>query len=67
MCFAKNATVIMAKGLYSNWKQPLAYFFVESQLKGESLLRVIQECVIKLSNSGLYVDALDNLIDVHLN
>lgn len=56
--FAKNATVIMVKGLYSDWKQPIAYFFIESQFRAELLISNIQKCVIQLSDWGLYVDAL---------
>lgn len=56
--YAKNALVIMARGLYSNWKQPIAYFFLHSQFQANQLRAALEECVLKLTNVGLYVDVL---------
>lgn len=55
---AYNATVIMARGLYTNWKQPLSYFFVNSTFPAGQLKTVLEECVTKLSETGLIVDAI---------
>lgn len=54
----KNALVIMARGLYSLWKQPIAFFFVGSQIKSTDLKPIIEECVVNLTDIGLTVEAL---------
>lgn len=56
--YAKNALVIMARGLYSNWKQPVAYFFLKSQFPAATLRDALEECVAKLTRAGLHVEAL---------
>lgn len=56
----KNALVIMARGLYSPWKQPFAYFFVGSQLKALDLKVILEKCVIKLINIGLFVEGISS-------
>ena len=58
--FAKNALVIMARGLYSNWKQPIAYFFLKSQFGANPLRAALEECVLKLTDAGLFVETLVN-------
>lgn len=54
----RNVLVIMARGLYSPWKQPIAYFFVGSQLKAADLLPIMKETILKLRGSGLHVEAI---------
>lgn len=49
---ATYATVIMAHGVYSKWKQPLAYFFVNSQLKTEDVKVMMVEAIKKLEESN---------------
>lgn len=53
-----NALVIMVRGLYSAWKQPLAYFFVGSQLKAVKLRPIMANCIQKLFNIGLIVEGI---------
>nr|CAI5848512.1 unnamed protein product [Callosobruchus analis] len=54
----KNALVIMARGLYTRWKQPIAYFFVESQMKAADLRNMLEECIEKLIQTGLIVEGI---------
>nr|CAI5838914.1 unnamed protein product [Callosobruchus analis] len=54
----KNALVIMARGHYTRWKQPIAYFFVESQMKAADLRNVLEECIEKLIQTGLIVEGI---------
>lgn len=56
----KNALVVMARGLYSPWKQPLAYFFVGNQLKASELKPIMEDCVIKMSETGFHVEAISS-------
>ncbi|CAG9827175.1 unnamed protein product, partial [Diabrotica balteata] len=55
---AQNVLVIMVRGLYSNWKQQLAYFFINTTFEANHLLPIIKECISKLFQSGLYVNCL---------
>lgn len=43
---AQNA-FIMARCLYSNWKQPISYFFVPIEFNVNELLYVMKECIRK--------------------
>jgi len=38
---AKSVMVIMIRGLYDSWKQPIAYFFVANSCTGPDLLSII--------------------------
>lgn len=55
---AQNVAVIMARGLFHNWKQPLAYFFINTQIKALDIKVILNECIQKLSNIGLHVKGL---------
>lgn len=48
----------MARGLFHNWKQPLAYFFINTQLKANEMLPILEECVKKITNTGLHVQGI---------
>ncbi|XP_046387255.1 uncharacterized protein LOC124156641 [Ischnura elegans] len=52
---AKNALVVMARGIYSPWKQPIAYFFVGSSCKAKALYEILMKCIEALFNIGLNV------------
>lgn len=58
LVLSKNALVIMARGLYSAWKQPVAYFFVGTQLKASYLRSILEEAVYKLRDCRLIVEAV---------
>lgn len=52
---ANHATVLMARGLYENWKQPLAHWIVKDSLKADQLMSIIPECIEKLISCGFIV------------
>lgn len=55
---AQNVCVIMARGVFQNWKQPIAFFFVNTQIKASELVLILEECVSKLTQIGLFVHGL---------
>jgi hypothetical protein len=46
---AMNATVLMVRGLHGNWKQPLAYHFVNSTCPGNMLEDIVVEAILHLN------------------
>jgi hypothetical protein len=52
---AVNATVLMVRGLHGNWKQPLAYHFVNSTCPGNMLKGIVVETILHLNAIGLKV------------
>lgn len=52
---ANYALVAMVRGIGSNWKQPLAYFFYKSSTPSTDLKTIIFESVRKLTTIGLNV------------
>lgn len=54
----KYATVVMLQGLKTHWKQPLAYFYSVSGLKGEKLRNVIFEAIDRCKQVGITVKAI---------
>ena len=55
---SKNVMVIMAQGLASKWKQPLGYYFVSHTFSGSELKTVVTNCILKLKQYGLIVNAV---------
>lgn len=55
---ASQALVFMARGLYSNWKLPIAYFFSVSSMSHSVLNKLIISTVEKLLEVGLHVKAV---------
>ncbi|XP_050056239.1 uncharacterized protein LOC126549882 [Aphis gossypii] len=55
---ASQALAFMARGLYSNWKLPVAYFFSASSLSHSVLNKLIISTVEKLLEVGLHVKAV---------
>lgn len=53
--YANQALVLMARGLQSPWKQPLAYFLACNTTPAETLKNVVTDAVCKLSAIGLVV------------
>jgi hypothetical protein len=49
---ANHALVLMARGLLTKWKQPLAYFQVSNTTSADLLKRIIEQCIGKLSDVG---------------
>lgn len=52
---ALAVTVIMIRGIKTNWKQPLAYYFVNSTCPGKKLKNIILNIISKLRNIDLKV------------
>lgn len=44
--------VFMARGLASNWKQTLGFFYFHKSIKSEILCKMISDCFTKLKDSG---------------
>jgi len=55
---ADHALVFMVQGLYTNWKQPFAFFFTKGTVSASDLKRILTEEVIPaLQEIGLIVKA----------
>lgn len=52
---ACNAAVILIRGIFQSWKQPLAYFFSNSTINASYLLDILHKVIINLRNIGLKV------------
>ena len=52
---ANHALVLMVRGLYSKWKQPVGYFLGSGPMTGQDLKMLLLECIDKLTNIGLTV------------
>lgn len=55
---AQHALVIMARGLHSNWEQPLTYFFVHTSFDAGKLILVKKECITKLIETSYMYSVL---------
>lgn len=55
---AGSALVLMARGIASSWKQPLAYFFFRTSPTSDELKSILFECIRKLNSTGLNVLAV---------
>lgn len=55
---AQNVTVIMARGLHNNWKEPLAYCFTTNSFPAAELKIKMEKCINKISKTGLIVRAV---------
>lgn len=55
---ACNIAVIMLRGLCTSWKQPIAYFFLNTTFKAEDAKRIILQVIVKLQEIGLKLIAL---------
>lgn len=55
---ALTACVLMLRGLYCKWKQPLAYFLCHTSCPAELLLQILTESLQKLETVGLKVCAV---------
>jgi hypothetical protein len=49
---ANHALVLMARGLKSKWKQPLAYFLVSNTTSAERLKVIVEHCIKQLSSAN---------------
>lgn len=50
-----NAAVILIRGIFKSWKQPLAYFFLHSSINASHLVDILYKVIINLRNIGLKV------------
>lgn len=55
---ACNAAVIMIRGICKSWKQPVAYYLLNSTFNEADVQNVVQEVIRKLQNIGLKIVAL---------
>lgn len=55
---AKNVLVIMVQGIAKKWKQPLAYFFINTTFPATELKAVIIKTIENLQDIGLFVRVL---------
>lgn len=60
---ACNVAVIMLRGLCKSWKQPIAYFLVNTIFKAEYATRTILQVVEKLQEVGLQLIAVVSDMD----
>ncbi|XP_045510076.1 uncharacterized protein LOC123705375 isoform X2 [Colias croceus] len=56
--FCDHALVFMLKGVCSNWRQPICFYFCEGTTAGATVVRILKEVVTKVSESGLIPLAL---------
>jgi DNA transposase THAP9 len=56
--YANQALVLMARGLRSRWKQPLAYFLACNTSPAKKLKEIVSDTVVKLNGIGLTVVAV---------
>ena len=52
---ATSAIVLMARGIIENWKQPVAYYFVNESCSSETVKEKLTDVISKLENIGLNV------------
>lgn len=55
MDVASSALVVMARGIASSWKQPIAYFFYKSTAASNEIKDILFESVRRLNSIGLNV------------
>ena len=55
---ADHALAFMVRGLYTKWKQPLAYFLTAGTVREETLQTLTHRCLAKLEAIGLDIMAL---------
>lgn len=53
-----HATVLMDRGIFDNWKQPLCYWIVRDSFKADDLKSILQEAPFKFSESGFIIQAI---------
>lgn len=56
--FGTQAMVFLARGIYSSWKMPLAYFICGSSMKHNVLQNLIKSTITKVMDAGLKVVAI---------
>ena len=52
---ANQGLVFMVRGLTTNWKQPIAYFFAQGTTPEANLATLLRQCIRKLFDMGLTV------------
>lgn len=56
---AQSVMVLMARGIYSNFKQPLGFYFTNTTCKGATLQKIVEDCILKLeTETGAKVKAI---------
>lgn len=51
--YCDHALVFMIRGVCSNWRQPISFYFCEGTTSAAETKRILQEVVAKVSESGL--------------
>jgi len=57
---ALNVLTLMVKSIYNNWKQPLAYFFVNTTCSPNDLKNIIITAINKCNNINLNIIGIVN-------
>lgn len=52
---ANKAVIFMARGINSNWRQPLAYFFIAKTLPAMDLKEMLENIILNMHASGFRV------------
>ena len=55
--FANHAVLFMIKGIYTKWKQPIAFYFVENCTNTNDLVVIIKDVVRRIRETGLNIVA----------
>lgn len=56
--YADHALVFMVRGVCSNWRQPIGYYFCEGTVAAASLIKILKDIVRELSLSDMIPVAL---------
>lgn len=52
---ATQILVVMLRGVYSNWKQPVAYYFIGRTVGQEVFHKVLHDVLVAVSNTGIQI------------
>ena len=55
---ANHALVLMARGLFVHWKQPIGYIITSGPIDGCRLQKLIVDCLDKIEEAGFSVRAI---------
>lgn len=55
-----HASVLMARGLFDGWTQPVSYWIVKDAFKAEDLKTIVEDCVRKLRSIGLIIRGFES-------
>ncbi len=55
--FADHCMVFMLRGLHKKWKQPVAYYFVQTSMECAVLMKIIKELITRITAAGFNIVA----------